>query len=432
MTEGSGASVVEALEIEKLRRDLADAREEIVATNEVLTAMGRSASDLDLVLGTIVDSARRLCRADGVQLHLLDGPVYRLARSSGLSTHFVEHLTAHPHPPRPRLPRRSRRPRPAHHPDRATCWPTPATGARTSQRIAGYRTIMGAPMLLDDDVVGVLSVWRTEVDPFDDRAISAPHGVRRRGGHRRPQPRPRARPRGPQRRARPQGRPARGARPGRGGRELEPRPRHGALDDRHARRAAVRHRRRLVDGVRSEASSASSCARPTGPATRCSSSCAAPTISLHDTFVGRAAMEARPLQIADMQGLTLDVHQQLLHDAGWRSMVAVPMLREGSIVGVLVMRRLRAGDFPEETLRSARRPSPASRRWRSSTRGCSASSNASPASWRWSAATSPSSSPACRTSCAPPSMPSSASRRCCSTACSARSTIARRSTSATS
>ena len=33
---------------------------EIVATNEVLAAMGRSASDLNLVLGTIVDSARRL------------------------------------------------------------------------------------------------------------------------------------------------------------------------------------------------------------------------------------------------------------------------------------------------------------------------------------------------------------------------------------
>ena len=29
----------------------------------------------------------------------------------------------------------------------------------------GFRTIMGAPMLLDEDVVGVLLVWRTEVDP---------------------------------------------------------------------------------------------------------------------------------------------------------------------------------------------------------------------------------------------------------------------------
>ena len=58
MTEGPGAELVDVSEVEHLRRDLVDAREEIVATNAVLTAMGRSASDLDLVLGTIVDSAR--------------------------------------------------------------------------------------------------------------------------------------------------------------------------------------------------------------------------------------------------------------------------------------------------------------------------------------------------------------------------------------
>ena len=73
------------------------------------------------------------------------------------------------------------------------------------------------------------------------------------------------------------------------------------------------------------------------------------TISLHGTFVGRAAFEARPIQIADMHGLSLDVHQQVLHDAGWRSMLAIPMLREGQIVGVFVVRRKRAGDFPQET-----------------------------------------------------------------------------------
>ena len=36
--------------------------------------------------------------------------------------------------------------------------------------MAGYRTIMGAPMLLDGEVVGALDVWRNRVEPFDDRA----------------------------------------------------------------------------------------------------------------------------------------------------------------------------------------------------------------------------------------------------------------------
>ena len=42
--------------IAALGRDLVDARDQIAATNEVLAAMGRSASDLDLVLGTIVET----------------------------------------------------------------------------------------------------------------------------------------------------------------------------------------------------------------------------------------------------------------------------------------------------------------------------------------------------------------------------------------
>ena len=70
-------------------------------------------------------------------------------------------------------------------------------------------------------------------------------------------------------------------------------------------------------------------------------------ITLDGTLVGRAALEGRPLQVADMTG-ELDVHQQVLHDDGWRSLVAVPMLREGGIVGVLVIRRRRPGSFPEE------------------------------------------------------------------------------------
>ena len=45
----------------------------------------------------------------------------------------------------------------------------PEYGRRDLQRLAGYRTLLAAPMIVDDEVVGVLSVWRTEVDPFDER-----------------------------------------------------------------------------------------------------------------------------------------------------------------------------------------------------------------------------------------------------------------------
>jgi signal transduction histidine kinase/CheY-like chemotaxis protein len=73
-------------------------------------------------------------------------------------------------------------------------------------------------------------------------------------------------------------------------------------------------------------------------------------IRLEDTLVGRAARERRPIAVTDLGVIDLDPHLQTLFDAGWRSVVAVPLLREGQIVGSLVVRRKKTGDFSEETV----------------------------------------------------------------------------------
>ena len=46
---------------EDLRRDLVAARQQQAATSEVLTALARSASDLDAILGTVVSSVPSPC-----------------------------------------------------------------------------------------------------------------------------------------------------------------------------------------------------------------------------------------------------------------------------------------------------------------------------------------------------------------------------------
>jgi signal transduction histidine kinase len=45
----------------------------------------------------------------------------------------------------------------------------------------------------------------------------------------------------------------------------------------------------------------------------------------------------------------LDPHLQALYDDGWRSVLAVPILRDRGIIGVLVVRRRTPGEFSEET-----------------------------------------------------------------------------------
>src|SRR3954468_974765 len=172
---------------ERLLQDLADLREQFEAADEVLSAMGRSATDPDTVLSTIVESARRLCRSDAAHLYLLRDGIYEINKTVGISEDSITYVAEHPMPldrdtliGRVGLDRRTQQ-----IPDVLA---DPEYGYDL-QRIAGYRTLLGAPMLVDDEVVGALNVWRTEVDPFDTRemaivtafagqAAMAVHGVR--------------------------------------------------------------------------------------------------------------------------------------------------------------------------------------------------------------------------------------------------------------
>ena len=225
----------------------------------------------------------------------------------------------------------------------------PEYGRLDLQRVAGFRTTMGAPLILDDEVVGALAVWRNEVSPFDERemaivtafagqAAMAINGVKLV-----------------------QELQARRAELARKVDELEALREVGeavssSLDldqvlatiathavelsgtdggsimeyDEPERRFLVRSVYRTppevvqrLQGVR---------------------------IDIDATLVGRAAKERRPIAVSDLGAVELDPHLKILFDDGWRSLVAVPMLREERIVGSLIVRRKMTGDFTEETL----------------------------------------------------------------------------------
>ena len=60
--------------------------------------------------------------------------------------------------------------------------------------------------------------------------------------------------------------------------------------------------------------------------------------------------EGRPIGISDIAQVERDVHLQLLYEDGWRSVLAVPVLRDGQIIGVMVVRRKTPGGFSDEVL----------------------------------------------------------------------------------
>jgi signal transduction histidine kinase/DNA-binding response OmpR family regulator len=155
----------------RLARDLADAIEQQAATSEVLETIGRSAFELQPVFDTVVRHAVRLCDADAGLVYQLEGDdVYRLAMALGGSEEYRRYLAEHPVPRGPgslvRLVELERRT--VHIPDARS---DPRYQWQEARELGGFRTMLGVPMLAEDRVVGVICLWRGEVDEFDERTI---------------------------------------------------------------------------------------------------------------------------------------------------------------------------------------------------------------------------------------------------------------------
>jgi signal transduction histidine kinase len=70
---------------------------------------------------------------------------------------------------------------------------------------------------------------------------------------------------------------------------------------------------------------------------------------LSTTAIGKAAAQRSPIQVADAladRSMVLD----LIVQAGFRALLIVPLLRPGQIIGALVVRRKQAGAFPRHTV----------------------------------------------------------------------------------
>jgi GAF domain-containing protein len=151
---------------------LRDATARLHATDEVLRALGRHGGSADVVFDVVLERALALARADSVHLYVVEDAQFRLVRSAG--RHNPAWLAALSRQP-VRLSRASLLGRVAL--DRRAQQIVDVLedveyGRWDLQRLGGYRTLLAAPMLMDEDVVGVLSAWRLDRPlAFADREI---------------------------------------------------------------------------------------------------------------------------------------------------------------------------------------------------------------------------------------------------------------------
>jgi two-component system, NtrC family, sensor kinase len=162
-------------EIERLTRELNQAAEQQLATSEVLRLIGGSSGDLQPVFANILESAVRLCDAHNGAINRWDGDALQLIATHNMPPAFVELRRQAPY--RPNQHSASGRMLASRAPihivdlaqDRAYLERNPPTVAAVE--LAGVRTTLAVPMWKDDELVGSFSVGRTEVRPFTEKQI---------------------------------------------------------------------------------------------------------------------------------------------------------------------------------------------------------------------------------------------------------------------
>jgi two-component system, NtrC family, sensor kinase len=164
-------------ELRQRTADLTESLEQQTATSDVLQVISSSPGDLQPVFTSMLENAVRICNANFGNIHRWDGDALHLMATHSTPSAFAEYRGRSPWHPKPRnaVGRTIATKTVVHVADLA------AEEAYTERRdpsyvaaveLGGVRTFLAVPMLKENELIGVFTVYRQEVRPFTDKQIA--------------------------------------------------------------------------------------------------------------------------------------------------------------------------------------------------------------------------------------------------------------------
>jgi signal transduction histidine kinase len=162
--------------VEQRTAELSETLEQQTATSEVLQVISSSPGELEPVFQKMLENAARVCGANFGILNLYDGDRFEIVAIYNVPPAYAASLNSKLIRPHPEGPLGTLvRTRQIVHIHDLTKSPVYLAGDPAVVEItdvAGARTIVIVPMLKEDELIGTIAIYRKEIRPFSDKQIA--------------------------------------------------------------------------------------------------------------------------------------------------------------------------------------------------------------------------------------------------------------------